>query len=62
MRGKARPTEIILEPDLSRCIETVAREECEPAGCGACPLRSCCQPPVGIGLWELTEKGRRLLT
>jgi hypothetical protein len=27
MRGKARPTEIILEPDLSRCIETVAREE-----------------------------------
>ena len=27
MRGKARPTEIILEPDLSRCIETTAREE-----------------------------------
>jgi hypothetical protein len=27
MRGKARPAEIILEPDLSRCIETVAREE-----------------------------------
>jgi hypothetical protein len=36
--------------------------ECEPAGCGACSLRSYCQPPVGIGLWELTEKGRRLLT
>jgi len=27
MQGKARPAEIILEPDLSRCIETVAREE-----------------------------------
>ena len=27
MRGKGRPTEIILEPDLSRCIETTAREE-----------------------------------
>jgi len=27
MGGKARPAEIILEPDLSRCIETVAREE-----------------------------------
>jgi hypothetical protein len=27
MRGKARPAEIILEPDLSRCIETMAREE-----------------------------------
>ena len=27
MRGKAQPAEIILEPDLSRCIETVAREE-----------------------------------
>ena len=27
MRGKTRPAEIILEPDLSRCIETIAREE-----------------------------------
>jgi hypothetical protein len=27
MQGKARPTEIILEPNLSRCIETTAREE-----------------------------------
>jgi hypothetical protein len=27
MRGKARPAEIVLEPDLSRCIETTAREE-----------------------------------
>ena len=36
--------------------------ECELAGCDACSLRSRCQPPVGVGLWELTEKGRRLLT
>ena len=36
--------------------------ECEPVGCGACPLHSCYQPPVGVGLWELTNKGRRLLT
>jgi len=35
---------------------------CEPVGCGACPLHSRCQPPVGVGLWELTNKGRRLLT
>jgi hypothetical protein len=27
MRRKAGPAEIILEPDLSRCVETVAREE-----------------------------------
>jgi len=27
MRGEARSTEIILEPNLSRCIETMAREE-----------------------------------
>jgi len=27
MRGKARPAEIIFEPNLSRCIETVAREQ-----------------------------------
>ena len=27
MRSKARATKVILEPDLSRCIETVAREE-----------------------------------
>ena len=27
MSGKAQPAEIRLEPDLSRCIETVAREE-----------------------------------
>jgi hypothetical protein len=27
MRRKARPTEIILEPNLSRCIETTARRE-----------------------------------
>jgi len=27
MRGEARSTEIILEPNLSRCIETTAREE-----------------------------------
>jgi hypothetical protein len=27
MRDKARPAEIILTPDLSRCIETTAREE-----------------------------------
>jgi len=29
MRGKGQPTEIILEPNLSRCIETTAREEFE---------------------------------
>lgn len=39
-----------------------ASAECEPVGCGACPLHSCCQPPAGVGLWELTNKGRRLLT
>jgi hypothetical protein len=27
MRRKARPAEIVLEPNLSRCIETTAREE-----------------------------------
>jgi len=27
MRGKARPAEIILEPELSRCVEMTAREE-----------------------------------
>jgi len=27
MRGEARSTEIILEPNPSRCIETTAREE-----------------------------------
>jgi len=35
--------------------------ECEPVGCGACPLHSRCQPPTGFRLWELTPKGRRLL-
>ena len=27
MRGKAQPAEVILEPNLLRCIETMAREE-----------------------------------
>ena len=39
-----------------------AHGECEPAGCGACPARVSCHQPTGVGLWELTNKGRRLLT
>jgi len=39
-----------------------AYEECEPVGCGACPARVSCHQPTGVGLWELTNKGRRLLT
>jgi hypothetical protein len=39
-----------------------AYAECEPVGCGACPARVICQQPTGVGLWELTNKGRRLLT
>ena len=35
--------------------------ECEPVGCGACPARMNCHQPRGVGLWELTPKGRRLL-
>lgn len=29
MNGEPQPTEILLEPNLSRCIETTAREEFE---------------------------------
>jgi len=39
-----------------------AYAECEPVGCGACPARVSCHQPTGVGLWELTPKGRRLLT
>jgi hypothetical protein len=34
-------------------------EECQPTACESCPLRSTCEPMLGIHLWELTEKGRR---
>jgi hypothetical protein len=39
-----------------------ALDECPPVGCATCPLHSHCRPPAGVGLWELTDKGRRLLT
>ena len=35
---------------------------CTPVGCAACPARVSCHPPTGVGLWELTDRGRRLLT
>jgi predicted ArsR family transcriptional regulator len=36
--------------------------ECTPVGCAACPAHVSCHQPTGVGLWELTNKGRRLLT
>jgi predicted ArsR family transcriptional regulator len=38
-----------------------AQGECLPVSCAACPLQGQCGPPLGVGLWEVTEKGRRLL-
>jgi len=35
---------------------------CTPVGCAACPARVSCDSPAGLRLWELTPKGRRLLT
>jgi hypothetical protein len=35
---------------------------CAPMGCAACPARVGCHPPTGFRLWELTNKGRCLLT
>jgi predicted ArsR family transcriptional regulator len=39
----------------------VAKEACPLPGCAGCALRPGCQPPLGIEVWELTEKGERLL-
>jgi hypothetical protein len=36
-------------------------DECVPAGCASCPLRTSCSLPEGVRLWQLTEKGRRWL-
>jgi predicted ArsR family transcriptional regulator len=38
-----------------------AQGECLPVSCAACPLQGQCGPPMGVGLWEVTEKGRHLL-
>ena len=38
-----------------------AKEGCLPPGCAGCALRPGCQPTLGIGVWELTEKGAALL-
>lgn len=34
--------------------------DCPSFSCAACPLQGQCGPPLGVGLWEVTEKGRRL--
>lgn len=34
---------------------------CATAGCAGCPVQSDCQPGTTIGLWEFTDKGRRLI-
>jgi hypothetical protein len=34
---------------------------CATAGCAGCPAQSECQPGTTIGLWEFTDKGRRLI-
>jgi hypothetical protein len=39
----------------------LARSDCAPAACSHCPVRSDCGPSASIGLWELTDKARRLL-
>jgi hypothetical protein len=36
--------------------------ECAPAGCAGCPAYRQCAPLLGVGLWEVTPKGHRLLT
>lgn len=38
-----------------------AKEGCLPPGCAACAVRPGCQPTLGIGVWELTEKGAACL-
>jgi predicted ArsR family transcriptional regulator len=38
-----------------------AEGTCAAAACSGCPVQSGCQPGTTIGLWELTDKGRRLL-
>jgi predicted ArsR family transcriptional regulator len=38
-----------------------AQGDCPPVSCAACPLQGQCGPPLGVGLWEVTEKGRHLL-
>jgi predicted ArsR family transcriptional regulator len=38
-----------------------AEGNCATAACASCPVQSGCQPRTTIGLWELTDKGRRLL-
>ncbi len=40
-------------------LRTAQGEECPPVSCAACPLQGQCGPPLGVGLWEVTEKGRR---
>jgi len=51
-----------LVADLLRtdCLR-MAIDECVPAGCASCPLRTSCSLPQGVRLWQLTEKGRRWL-
>jgi predicted ArsR family transcriptional regulator len=37
----------------------LVHSDCATATCSSCPMRSDCGP--SIGLWELTEKGRRAI-
>ena len=55
MRGKGRPTEIILEPNLARCIETTAREEFGRS------MRLLLEGEIRPGLAERTELLRLFL-
>lgn len=60
--GVPRPLTRQLITDLVRTGHLrVAQEICPTAGCAICPVRPTCQPTTATGLWELTDKGRRLL-
>lgn len=43
------------------CLRLGEVEQCQPTACAICPIRSTCEPMLGVHLWELTEKGRRWL-
>jgi hypothetical protein len=53
--------QLVAELVRAGCLRT-ALEACAPAGCTTCPAYRQCAPPMGVGLWEVTQKGRRLLT
>jgi predicted ArsR family transcriptional regulator len=56
--GVPRPlVEQLMTELVRRGYLTTTKAECPPRACAACALRPGCQPPMGIALWELTEKG-----